>query len=243
MLVLSLFPGIGMLDMAFEEEGFTVVRGPDVLWGGDIRRFRPPSGMWDGVIGGPPCQSFSALAHVVRAKGHEPKFGNLIPEFERVVAEAHPRWFLMENVPAAPEAVVPGYRVHSFIYNNRWAGGVQHRARRFSFGTPDGRTLTPVRVATEVEEWTPAVTGDARLTPESYTRDKPGGGTMPHIGPRMPLEEMCRRQGLPDDFLRHSPFTMQAKRQMVGNGVPLSMGRAIARAVKAALSNQDQVAA
>lgn len=27
-LVLSLFPGIGMLDMAFEHEGFTVVRGP-----------------------------------------------------------------------------------------------------------------------------------------------------------------------------------------------------------------------
>lgn len=33
-LVLSLFPGIGLLDMAFEEEGFTVVRGPDLLWGG-----------------------------------------------------------------------------------------------------------------------------------------------------------------------------------------------------------------
>jgi hypothetical protein len=26
--VLSLFPGIGLLDMAFEEEGFCVVRGP-----------------------------------------------------------------------------------------------------------------------------------------------------------------------------------------------------------------------
>jgi DNA (cytosine-5)-methyltransferase 1 len=29
-LVLSLFPGIGLLDMAFEEEGFCVVRGPDL---------------------------------------------------------------------------------------------------------------------------------------------------------------------------------------------------------------------
>lgn len=33
-LVLSLFPGVGLLDMAFEEEGFCVVRGPDLLWGG-----------------------------------------------------------------------------------------------------------------------------------------------------------------------------------------------------------------
>lgn len=41
MLVLSLFPGIGLLDMAFELEGNCVVRGPDVLWGGDIRTFHP----------------------------------------------------------------------------------------------------------------------------------------------------------------------------------------------------------
>jgi len=28
-LVLSLFPGIGLLDMAFEQEGFCIVRGPE----------------------------------------------------------------------------------------------------------------------------------------------------------------------------------------------------------------------
>lgn len=33
-LILSLFPGIGLLDRAFEECGFCVVRGPDILWGG-----------------------------------------------------------------------------------------------------------------------------------------------------------------------------------------------------------------
>src|SRR6476659_2456796 len=55
-LVLSLFPGIGLLDMAFESEGFCVVRGPDLLWGGDVRSFHVPYGRFDGVIGGPPCQ-------------------------------------------------------------------------------------------------------------------------------------------------------------------------------------------
>jgi DNA (cytosine-5)-methyltransferase 1 len=72
-LVLSLFPGIGLLDMAFELEGFCVVRGPDVLWGGDIRRFHPPSGKFDGVIGGPPCQAFSKLANIVKAAGSRPE--------------------------------------------------------------------------------------------------------------------------------------------------------------------------
>lgn len=31
MLVLSLFPGIGLLDRGFEDLGFCVVRGPDLI--------------------------------------------------------------------------------------------------------------------------------------------------------------------------------------------------------------------
>ena len=54
MLVLSIFPGIGLLDRAFEEEGFCVVRGPDQLWGGNIKEWSPPPGRFDGIIGGPP---------------------------------------------------------------------------------------------------------------------------------------------------------------------------------------------
>jgi DNA (cytosine-5)-methyltransferase 1 len=141
-LVLSLFPGIGLLDLAFEQEGFCVVRGPDVIFNSlsDIRTFHPPAGRFDGIIGGPPCQSFSSLAHIVRANGHEPRFGNLIPEFERCVREAQPTWFLMENVRAAPEPKVEGYGVDSFLLNNAWLhsenglGQEQERLRRFSFG-------------------------------------------------------------------------------------------------------------
>jgi site-specific DNA-cytosine methylase len=139
-LVLSLFPGIGLLDRAFEETGFCVVRGPDVLWGGDIRGWHPPLGRFDGILGGPPCQTFSALANLVRAKGHEPRFGNLIPEFERCVGEARPAWFLMENVPQAPEPQIEGYGVTAFVLDNcsldsgDGYGEQQERKRRFSFG-------------------------------------------------------------------------------------------------------------
>ena len=140
-LVLSLFPGIGLLDRAFELEGFCIVRGPDLIWGGDIRTFHPPAGVFAGVIGGPPCQSFSALAHLVKAWGREPRFGNLIPEFERCVTEAQPEWFVMENVPGAPLPVVEGYQVHAQLLNNRWLGEEQNRVRRISFGTRDGQRL------------------------------------------------------------------------------------------------------
>ena len=131
--MLSCFPGIGLFDMAFEEAGFCVVRGPDILWGGDIRTFNPPAGRFDGAIAGPPCQAFSRLRHLVEHNGYKVA-DNLIPEFERVVSEAEPQWFVMENVEAAPLPVVAGYAVQSVLFNNRWAGGEQNRVRRFSFG-------------------------------------------------------------------------------------------------------------
>jgi DNA (cytosine-5)-methyltransferase 1 len=139
-LVCTLFPGIGLLDRAFEEEGFCVVRGPDLLWGGDIRRFHPPAGKFDGVIGGPPCQEHSTLAALVKKQGLSPQ-PDRIPEFERVVDEAQPDWFLMENVRGAPLPRVAGYRVHSQLVRDVWCGGETMRLRRFSFGTRDGRAL------------------------------------------------------------------------------------------------------
>ena len=316
-MVLSLFPGIGLLDRAFEEEGFCVVRGPDVLWGGDVRRFHPPAGRFDGVIGGPPCQSFSSLVHLVRANGNEPRFGNLIPDFARCVAEACPAWFLMENVPAAPRPEVPGYQVASFILEHDALdagdgfGYEQMRTRRFSFGifgrsTPDLRqwirlavlrlplgsrtqAVTTGRAAVEVAiggsgkrkpgARLPAVLGHGGTHPEQrlgHTR-KPavvggssgitaesehlraqrirknavcgGSGKSLDAKPgsgggfkRYSYEEACRLQGLPEDFLADAPFLKGAKRDVVAAGVPLPMGRAIARAVKAALAKSEATA-
>ena len=39
-LVLSIFPGLDLLGMAFEREGFCVVAGPDVCWGRDVLRLQ-----------------------------------------------------------------------------------------------------------------------------------------------------------------------------------------------------------
>ena len=50
------------------------------------------------------------------------------------------------------------------------------------------------------------------------------------------VTKMCRLQGLPESFFAASPFTVQAQRTMLGNGVPLPMGRAIAQAVKRAVA-------
>ncbi len=252
-LVLSLFPGIGLLDMAFEEEGFTVVRGPDLLWGGDIRRFHPPAGKFDGVIGGDPCQAHSQYRYLNPKSGE--RYGDMTPEYARIIAEARPTWFLRENVPAAPAIVADDYDVSTFVLNNRALGESQDRTRRFWWGVSkdvDGFLIDrELRrgiefAALESLDYRQAVCSSLRAVPVKLG----GGGRVkrtysaegkrhgPDRGPSAALAEMLRHQGLPEDFFTGEdvPFTMTGRRKMIGNGVPLPMGRAIARAVKRALN-------
>lgn len=226
-LVLSLFPGIGLLDMAFEEEGFCVVRGPDVLWGGDVRRFHPPAGRFDGVIGGPPCQAFSIMQFVAPQRPVE----NLIPEYERCVAEAEPEWFVMENVQRAPLPVVDGFVVRDTLMNNRWVAEApeQNRVRRFSFGSRTGIDPWPhlelALFENPVKEYA-VVGGHGSMNDHRQAKSRYQSTD---------VRKMSRLQGLPEDFLDGTPFTVHGKRLMLGNGVPLPMGRAIARAVRKAV--------
>lgn len=252
-LVLSLFPGIGLFDRAFEEEGFCIVRGPDILWGGDVRTFHPPAGRFDGVIGGPPCQAFSSLVHIVRHRyGDEAVADNLIPEFERIVAEAAPTWFVMENVPAAPEPSVPGYCTRSVKLNNRWFGAEQERKRRFAFGLHARPVPDPwryIELATlESAEWSPAVLAQGKTKMELDRGGKPKNSsrasqlrTLGYVN-RTNIAEYLRLQGLPPDYFDHSPLTVEGKTRMLGNGVPLPLGRAVARALKAMIAELERVA-
>jgi len=238
--VLSLFPGIGLLDLAFEEQGFCVVRGPDLLWGGDIQRFTPPTGKFDGVIGGPPCQAFSRLRHMVEQNGYAVA-PDLIPEFNRVVAAAAPAWFLMENVNGAYEPIVPGYIVRSEMVADHWCGGETSRLRRFSFGTRDARALRIETLALHRPDPVQAAlaSGGSRAVPVAIGgsgKRKPQG-LMRGRGYKTnrDFRQHVRLQGLPEDFDLPG-FTQTAKIKAIGNGVPMAMGRAVARAVKVAVS-------
>jgi DNA (cytosine-5)-methyltransferase 1 len=233
-MVLSLFPGIGLLDMAFEQEGFCVVRGPDILWGGDIKRFHPPLGVFDGVIGGPPCQAHSRYAGINRKLGN--KIAEcLISEFARCVSEAQPEWFLMENVPKVPNVEVPGFVVKRQPLNMRWLGEKQSRLRVWQFGTRTGIALQPEIAVFEHQEIESACLasegGSGRIT-----NHRVNGRQKSIYHRRREFAQFCELQGLPPDFLSNSPFTETDKYRVVGNGVPLPMGLVIAKAVKLALA-------
>ncbi len=54
-----------------------------------------PNGQLAGIIGGPPCQGFSAIG---RNDASDPR-NDLFGDFFRVVSQARPKFFLAENVP------------------------------------------------------------------------------------------------------------------------------------------------
>lgn len=206
MFILSVFPGIDLLGRAFEESGFCVVRGPDLIWGGDIRTFNPPRRKFDGVIGGSPCQDFS------KARRDPPTgYGlQMLDEFCRVVSMADPRWFILENVPAVPDVKIAGYTVQRFDLRASEYGLNHRRLRHIQYGSRVGKMLVMPR------------TNKSATEPTITTRGQTAWG------------KVCEAMGLPAGF-DIPAFTKSAKRRAVGNGVPLPMGRAIAHAVKNAV--------
>lgn len=212
MLILSLFPGIDLLGRGFEAEGFCVVRGPDLITGGDVRDFHPPAGRFDGVIAGPPCQDFS------KARRTEPTGYGLamLAEFARVVTEARPTWFVMENVPSVPTIEIEGYKVQRFDLNALDCGLKQNRLRHFQYGDCRGYIILIHRTR-RVTDAEPCVTASEGKRPNRRT-----------------FGQFCELQGLPADFDLPG-WTRHAKYTAVGNGVPIPMARLIARSVTAAV--------
>lgn len=209
-LILSLFPGIDLLGRGFEEEGFCVVRGPDLLWGGDVRRFSVPTGRFTGIIAGSPCQDFSKARRTPpTGTGRE-----MILHFTRVVAEANPEWWILENVPGVPHVDVPGWVTQRLDLRACEFGLDQKRIRHIQLGR---RPVTaPIVIP--------------RASGQSHGFEPAAMAQEGHRTKRRGFAAFCALQGIEE--LTLPGMTITAKYQAVGNGVPVPMARAIAAAIR-----------
>ena len=218
-LVLSLFPGLDLLGHAFEEAGFCIVRGPDPLWGGEVRSFHPPAGVFDGVIGGPPCQPHSTAKAILDTSTAV----DLIPEFVRVVHESGARWCVMENVRGAlnhPAIPADWYAVTLRDWD---CGGETCRTRAFwswpfmvmGPGKREGQPSLSVMASTAKRGRDSAYCADKRFLPG-----------------HLPIDEYERLQGWPGitEPFRKAGASKYLAVHLLGNGVPRALGRLVAEA-------------
>lgn len=206
-LLLSLFPGVDLLGRAFAARGFSVVAGPDLLTDQRIEDFHTTTGRFDGVIAGTPCQNYSDANRFRNTKEGD----RLVLEFLRVVDEAQPTWFVMENVRNVPHVRLRGYTVQRVDMRDWEFGGKTSRLRHIHFGHREGWIIRPTR--TEIDRpvtLAPTVTTAPTGLGERYSR-------------------RCRKMGF--EPLNLKAFTPSARREAIGNGVPWSIGSALADAV------------
>jgi DNA (cytosine-5)-methyltransferase 1 len=162
MQVISLFSGCGGLDLGFEQAGFDIPVANEfdkTIWEtfkinhpatklikGDIRNIQEtdfPDHV-DGIIGGPPCQSWSEAGAL---RGIEDERGKLFFDYIRILRKKQPKFFLAENVSGMlanrhSEAVKNiishfedcGYDVSLTLVNAKNYGVAQERKRVFYIG-------------------------------------------------------------------------------------------------------------
>lgn len=160
--VISLFSGCGGLDLGFELAGFDVPVANEydsTIWAtfeanhpntklirGDIRNIDAkdfPSDV-DGIIGGPPCQSWSEAGSL---RGIEDARGQLFYDYIRILREVKPKFFLAENVSGmlanrhsqAVQNIIEmfnetGYNTTLTLVNAKDYGVAEERKRVFYIG-------------------------------------------------------------------------------------------------------------
>jgi DNA (cytosine-5)-methyltransferase 1 len=172
--IVALFSGAGGLDIGFCDTGFSLIESVELeekfvqtmqynqstgkyftgakIKCKDIRLYEPNiSTQIDFVIGGPPCQSFSAAGRrAAGVSGTKDDRGSLFEEYVRVLEKLKPKGFLFENVygllgAEKGESIKKilsafkeiGYNVSYRILDAADYGVPQHRERIILVGSKD----------------------------------------------------------------------------------------------------------
>ncbi len=247
--VLSLFSGAGGLDIGFHDAGFEIIEcneleadfvktlstntepgrrleGTSVVCG-DIAEYFPSIESIDFVIGGPPCQTFSAAgARAAGVNGTDDKRGNLFLEYARILKTLRPKGFLFENVyrivgaqNGKPWAQIKktfsdlGYKLFWRIVDASDYGAPQFRERLIIVGLMNGEYRFPMPThGPDSRDQRPYYSAASAVSGLSAPKSKPLSGRHGHlleeIPPGLNYSFFTERMGHPEPkFAWRSKFS------------------------------------
>lgn len=189
--VIDLFCGAGGMSLGLKHAGFNIVAAMDnwdaavdcykanfqghMVYKQDLSDWREVMRVihdikCDMIVGGPPCQDFSEAGDRVEGDRAE-----LTKSFAKIVGKKHPRYFIMENVPAAQKSNAyktarsifkrAGYGLTEVVLDASLCGVPQRRKRFFCIGSLQNknRFLTKMLLANQ---------SDLPMTVRDYLKDE-----------------------------------------------------------------------
>lgn len=152
--IVSLFSGAGGLDLGFKKEGFNIIWANEydkTIWETfeynfhdtaldkrsitDISFNEIPD--CDGIIGGPPCQSWSEVG---KFDGIKSPNGKLFNNYIQILKEKQPKFFLVENVPGlVSKAHIGEFKKFIFYFENAGYNVTWKLINSNDYGVPQER--------------------------------------------------------------------------------------------------------
>ena len=251
-IAISLFSGAGGLDLGAERAGYevraavewdrdaaaTMEKNFDHLASPVLQKTSchvPPARSCDAaglrpgqrpdlLIGGPPCTPFSKSGFWLEWKreGLDPD-ASLLQAYTRVLAEARPRRFVLENVYALTynnkasrpaferllrEIDAAGYHCHAKVLNAADYGVPQSRPRLFIIGVPKDEPLPITPEPTHGGQWERRVTGDPQRP--HVTAGEALAGLVTDAGARRGRQRQVRPPAASDPARRQLPLLHRA---------------------------------
>lgn len=269
--LVDLFCGTGGFSLGAHRAGFDVTAAVDIdttltssyrsnfanttLFNQDVSKLTGEElraragGKIDGIFGGPPCQGFSAMGH---RKVDDPR-RELLGHFFRIVSEAKPAFFVMENVvglsyadakPVLEEAfaqIVGSYQlVGPVVLDAAEYGAATKRRRLFVIGY-DPTRCDPITAADLLDGRRPAATvadaiGDLSSASETGERDGFDIWSLPEETiPNAYRESLRANDGL---FTGHRPTIHTAEVTARFNKVPAGSTDKVGRHPRLSWSGQ-----
>lgn len=117
--ILHLCADTGSDTKPYKDAGYNVILVGSKI---GVENYHPPKNVW-GIIANPPCTNFSSARTTAKTKRNEEEGMRLVKECLRIIQEAKPKWWVIENPGTGSLKKYlgkPAYQYEPWWYGSPW---------------------------------------------------------------------------------------------------------------------------